>query len=364
MLGRILLALALSWAVPSAFAAETGWPNYQEGDFVLKDYAFADGERLPELKLHYRTFGTPKRNARGEIVNGVLLLHETSGPGSNWLMPSLTEELFHAGQPLDPAEYFIIIPDGIGRGGSSKPSDGMRTKFPHYRYHDIVDSEHRLVTEGLHVAHLRLVIGRSMGAMHCWMWAEMYPDLMDGVVALASQPVAMSGRNWIMRRAAAEAIRHDPDWKDGNYETQPTHWIYTAPMTALMTENPVRIQEIAPTREKADAYYRQLVERAAKADANDTLYGIEAAEDYNPEPELDKIRAKVLVINSADDMVNPPDLGTVERGLARVRDAKYVLIPEGDKTHGHFTHRYAAIWKPYLVDFLKTLAPTKAAEAK
>ncbi|MBV9861630.1 MAG: alpha/beta fold hydrolase [Alphaproteobacteria bacterium] len=363
MLARVLLSAILACTACAATAAETNWPNYQEGDFVLKDYQFADGERLPELKLHYRTFGTAKRNARGEIVNGVLLLHETSGPGSNWLMPTLADELFHQGQPLDRADYFIIIPDGIGRGGSSKPSDGLRAKFPHYRYHDIVDSEHRLVTEGLGVAHLRLVIGRSMGAMHCWLWAEMYPDLMDAIVPLASQPVEISGRNWIMRRAAAEAIRHDPDWKDGNYDKPPTHWIYTAPVGALMTENPARIQEIAPTREQADAYYQRLVERAAKEDANDTLYGIEAVEDYNPEPDLDKITARVLVINSADDMVNPPDLKTVERGLARVKNATYVLIPESERTHGHFTHRYAAIWKPYLVDFLKTLGPSKAASA-
>jgi homoserine O-acetyltransferase/O-succinyltransferase len=354
MLLRFICTFVLLCAGVPALAQTAGLPNLKEGDFVIRNFVFRSGESLPELTLHYRTFGTPRTDGSG-IVNAVLLLHETSGPGSNWLMPTLADELFHAGQPLDPAQYFIIIPDAIGRGGSSKPSDGLRTKFPHYRYHDIVESEHRLVTEGLGVKHLRLVIGRSMGGMQTWMWGEMYPELMDGLVALASQPVEISGRNWIMRRAAIEAIKHDPDWQDGYYDKQPTHYIYSAPVGAMMTENVVRIQEKAPTREAGDALYQKLVEAAAKGDANDRLYAIEAVEDYNPEPDLDKIKAKLLVINSADDMVNPPDLGTVERGLARVRDAKYVLIPESDKTHGHFTHRYAAIWKPYLIEFINTL---------
>jgi homoserine O-acetyltransferase len=202
-----------------------------------------------------------------------------------------------------------------------------------------------------------------MGGMQVWMWGEMYPELMDGLVALASQPVEISGRNWIMRRTAIEAIKHDPDWNGGNYDKEPTHWIYTSPIGAMMTEDVVRIQERAPTRDAGDALYQRLVAAAAKRDANDTLYAIEAVEDYNPEPELDRIKAPLLAINSADDMVNPPDLHTVERGLQHVRTGKYVLIPESAQTHGHFTHRYAAIWKPYLVSFIASLAPPGSAAA-
>jgi homoserine O-acetyltransferase len=206
MLARTALALGLVIAGP--VLAETRWPNQTEGDYVIKNFAFASGETMPELRIHYTTIGTAKKNAAGEIVNGVVLLHGTSGTGQNWLLPSLADELYGEGQPLDAAQYFIIMPDGIGRGGSSKPSDGLRMNFPHYRYRDIVESEYRLVTEGLGVKHLRLVLGSSMGGMHVWMWGEMYPGLMDLLVPIASQPIEISGRNWMTRRIAIEAIRH------------------------------------------------------------------------------------------------------------------------------------------------------------
>jgi homoserine O-acetyltransferase/O-succinyltransferase len=339
------------------------WPNYREADFILKDYRFASGEVLPELKLHYRTMGVPQKNAAGKIVNGVLLLQGNTGTGENWLRPTLADELFGPGQPLDAREYFIIMQDALGRGGSSKPSDGLRGKFPHYRYRDMVDSGYRLITEELGVAHLRLVIGSSMGGMHAWMWAEAYPDLMDGVIPISCQPVEISGRNWLGRRAAAEAIRNDPDWNGGLYDKNPTHYVYSAAGN-FGVESPTRIQEMAPTLAAADALYERRLADAAKGDANNQLWAIEAIRDYNPEPDLGKITAKVLLINDAEDHANPPELGTVERAMKRVKHGKYVLIPAGPDTHGHFSHFYAKLWKPHLIEFIKTLRPARAEAAE
>jgi len=359
---RALAIVALLLGTVSA-AAETKWPNYQEADFVIKDYVFKSGESLPEVKIHYRSLGTPKRDAAGNVVNAVLLLQGNTGTSANWLRPSLADELFGAGQPLDAVQYFVIMPDALGRGGSSKPSEGLRAKFPHYRYHDMVDLQHRLIAEGLGIKRLRLVLGSSLGCMQTFVWAETYPDMMDSTVGLSCQPVQISGRNWLMRRAGAEAIRHDPDYKDGNYDKQPTVWKYVA-AGQFMTESPVRIQEMAPTLETADALYDKRFDGLAKADANDHLYEIESIRDYDPEPGLDKIKAKVLLINTAEDVANPPELGTVERAMKKVKDGRYVLIPAGPETHGHFTHYYAAVWKPYLVELLQSLGPIKAAEAK
>jgi homoserine O-acetyltransferase len=339
------------------------WPNYQEGDFIIKDYKFASGEILSQLKLHYRTLGSAQRNGAGEIINGVLLLQGNTGTGANWLRPTLADELFQDGQPLDVGRYFIIIPDALGRGGSSKPSDGLKGNFPHYRYHDMVDSVHRMVTDGLKVAHLRLVIGSSLGCMHSFMWAEMHPDFMDGIVGLSCQPVEISGRNWIMRRAAAEAIRHDPDWNNGNYDKNPRHYIYSAAAESFMPESAARIQELAPTRADADRLYDERVARVAKGDANDSLWAIESIEDYSPEPDLTRIKAKVLLINTVEDTANPPELNTVERAMKKIQEGRYVLVPYSDKTHGHFTHYYAGVWKPYLISFMETLRPSAAAVA-
>ncbi len=341
----------------------TQWPNYHEADFILKNYRFASGEVLPELKLHYRTIGVPQRDAAGKIVNGVLLLQGNTGTGANWLRPELADELFAPGEPLDARHYFIIMQDAIGRGGSSKPSDGLRGNFPHYRYRDMVDSGYRLVTEHLGVGHLRLVIGSSMGGMHAWMWAEAYPDLMDGVIPISCQPVEISGRNWLGRRAAAEAIRHDPDWNNGFYDKNPRHYIYSAAGN-FNVESPTRIQEMAPTLAAANALYEKRLEEAARGDANDQLWAIEAIMDYNPEPDLDKIEAKVMLINDAEDHANPPHLGTVERAMKRVKHGRYVLIPPGPDTHGHFSHFYARLWKPYLIEFMATLGPARAAAAE
>jgi homoserine O-acetyltransferase len=348
-------AIALATLAVALPAAAQSWPNQREGDFVLKDFAFESGETLAELTQHYTVLGTPHRNAVGEIDNAVLLLHGTSGTGRNWLMPSLADELFAAGQPLDAAKYFIVMPDGIGRGGSSKPSDGLRARFPHYRYTDIIRSQHRLLTEHLGLKHLRLVLGSSMGGMHCWMWGGMYPGFMDALVPIASQPIAISGRNWLSRRIAIEAIRNDPDYNGGNYTAKPTHYVRTAPFGVLMTESPVRLQEMAPTREAAEALYQQWMAQVAKGDANDQLYATEAVIGYDPAPLLPQITARLMAINFADDEVNPPELGVVEPAIAKIEGARFVLVPAGPTTHGHFTHLRAAVWKPHLVQFLKEL---------
>ena len=354
MIRRALLAVCLSLAT-SAAVAQTSWPNFKEGDYVLKNFNFDSGETLPELRMHYRTLGTAKRNAQGEIINGVVLLHGTSGSGNSWLLPSLADELFAKGQPLDGAEHFIIIPDSVGVGGSSKPSDGLRAKFPHYRYADSIRAEHQLVTEGLNVRHLRLVLGSSMGGMKTWMWGEMYPDLMDGLVPIASQPIGISGRNWINRRIRIEAIKNDPEYNNGNYTKNPSTYIYTLPMAAMGTENVVRIQEMAPTREAGDEMYKKLVEEAKKGDANNMLWGIEAVMDYNPSKDLEKIKARLLAINFEDDEANPPQLNVVEPAIKRIKNARHVVIPAGPESHGHYSHLRAKLWKSHLVEFMKTL---------
>ena len=256
-----------------------------------------------------------------------------------------------------PAKYYIIMPDALGRGGSSKPSDGLKGRFPHYRYHDMVDLTHRLVTDGLKVAHLRLIIGSSLGCMQQFLWAEWYPDLMDGTVGMSCQPVEISGRNYMLRHGAAEAIRHDPDWNNGEYDKNPTHYMYAAAGNDL-TESPVRIQEEAPTMEAAKALYdKRLAAMLKNGDANNTLYEIESIYDYSPEADLPKIKAHVLLINNVEDFADPPTLGTVERAFKKIAHGTYVLTPYGKDTHGHFTHYYAAVWKPYLVKFMAGLPP-------
>jgi homoserine O-acetyltransferase/O-succinyltransferase len=344
------LLIAIAWSA----SAETIWPNQHQGDAVFKDFRFGSGKVLPELKLHYVTMGTAKRDASGKVINAVLLLHSTSSTSTMWLQPAMADELFMAGAAVDANSYFVIIPDGIGRGGSSKPSDGLRMAFPHYRYADMVVATYRLLTEHLGVNHLRLVVGTSMGGMQTWMWGEMYPDFMDGLVPIASQPIAISGRNWMIRRILIEAIRHDPDWNNGNYDKNPTHWIYTAPLNGVMLDSPVSLQQKAPSREAGDALYREMVDDASKHNANDQLYNIEAVMDYNP-AELDKIKAKLLAINFADDQINPPELDVVQPAIERIPGARFVLIPASNKTHGHHTYFQAALWKQHLAKFMNSL---------
>jgi homoserine O-acetyltransferase len=341
------LALAFWLAGPgSALAA---WPGQSETDVVLHDVTFASGEIMPELKLHVLTLGSRNDPA-------VLLLHGTSGTGRQWLTPEFADEMFGPGKPLDAGTHYIIIPDGIGRGGSSKPSDGLKMAFPHYRYADMVRATYRQLTEGLGVSHLRLVLGASMGGMQAWMWAGMYPDFMDGVVPMASQPVRISGRNWISRRVAIEAIRNDPGWQGGAYSVPPVQWTITAPGGRLATDNVLALQARAGSVQDGDALYRQMVEQARRADARDALFATEAVMDYAPEELLPRIKAPVMAINSADDMVNPPELHTMEAGIARIPSgARYVLLPADITTRGHYTYEQAAKWGPYLGDFLRSL---------
>lgn len=358
----LILTVLLTAALP-ALAQETpteppaNFPGYQESDYTVSNYKFAGGESMPAVKLHYRTIGTAKRNAAGVVVNAVLLLQGNTGTGANWFRASLADELFKPGEPLDPAKYYIIIPDALGRGGSSKPSDGLKGAFPHYRYHDMVDLTHKLVTDGLKVDHLRLIIGSSLGCMQQFLWAEWYPDMMDGTVGMSCQPVEISGRNYLGRRAAAELIRNDPAWQNGNYDKEPTLYKYAAAGN-VGTESPVRIQEQAPTMEAAKAFYdKRLAAMLKTGDANDTLFEIESVYDYSPEADLPKIKAHVMLINNVEDVADPPTLGTVQRGFKKIAHGTFVLTPYGKGTHGHFTHYYAAIWKPYLVKFMAGLPP-------
>ena len=330
----------------------TDLPNLRESDFILKDFRFLSGQTLPELRQHYITLGTPRKNAGGAIDNAVLLIHNTTGTARTWLEPGLAGELFGAGQPLDASKYFIVIPDIIGFGRSSKPSDGLRARFPNYRLHDAAVAQHRLVTEGLGVARLKLILGLSLGGMLTWLHGGMHPDFAESLVPVASQPGPMSGRNWIQRRINVEAIRNDPDWKGGDYETQPTAWTRVAPLSALMTQSVVRIQELAPTRQKGDELYRQYVERAGKGDANNRLFQIEATMDYDPSPLLGSIRARLLAINFADDAINPPELGVMEPAIAKIPGAKYALVPASPQSQGHYSSMRAALWQQHLADFL------------
>jgi homoserine O-acetyltransferase len=335
--------------------AKAAWPNQQEGTCVIRNFRFGSGEVLPELRMHYITLGTPRRDARGAISNAIMLLHNTTGSAREWLSPELGGELFCAGQPLDAAEYYIVLPDAIGFGGSSKPSDGMRTSFPNYSFRDIVEAEHRLLTEGLGVAHLRLMLGLSMGGMLTWLFAGMYPDFIDSLVPIGSQPAPMSGRNWIQRRISIEAIRNDPEWNGGNYTTNPSRYVYTAPFGALMVQSVVRLQEQAPTRAAADALYEKFVANARKGDANNRLYQVEASGTYDPTDILGNIKAPLLAINFADDELNPPQLGTVEPVISRLPNARYVLVPAGPKSMGHYSALRAAQWKAHLAEFIATL---------
>jgi homoserine O-acetyltransferase len=358
---RALIVTVMLVAALPALAQEvvTGptanWPAYQEGTYVAHDYKFASGESLADVKMHYRTIGAPRRNAAGQVTNAVLLLQGNTGTGANWFRPTLADELFKAGQPLDATKYYVIMPDALGRAGSSKPSDGLKGKFPHYRYHDMVDLTHRLVTDGLKVDHLRLIIGSSLGCMQQFLWAEWYPDLMDGSIGMSCQPVEISGRNYMARHAAAETIRNDPAWKGGNYDKTPTLYMI-ASAGYFMNDSPVRIQEEAPTMAAAKALYdKRLAAQMKNGDANNALYELESIYDYSPEGDLPKIKAHVMLINNVEDYADPPDLGTVERAFKTIAHGTYVLTPYSPATHGHFTHYYGAVWKPYLVKFMAEL---------
>ena len=325
-----------------------------EDDFVLRDFRFQSGETLPQLRIHYVTIGTPRRDPTGRVINAVLLLHGTNGNGG-MIIDRLSDQLFGRGQPLDSEKYYLIVPDAIGCGRSSKPSDELRARFPQYGYNDMVEAQKLLVTEGLGVNHLRVVIGLSMGAMHVWLWGGKYPDMMDGLVPLVALPKPIAGHNLLWRRAITEAIRNDPDYNGGDYIKKPSHWIYAMPVQYLMTESRVRVHETAPNREKAVALFEKILDDARQLDANDYRYGYEASWDYDPEPLLDKIKARLMAINFADDLANALELEAVEEAVAKIPHARSVIIPASDNSHGHFGSRYPELWKHHLMEFLDSL---------
>jgi homoserine O-acetyltransferase len=339
-------------------ARTADYPAPTEGDHVLRDFRFASGETLAELRIHYRTLGKPQRDEKDVVRNAVLILHGTTGNGGNFIRDEFAGELFGKGQLLDATRYYIILPDGIGHGKSSKPSDGSRASFPRYGYRDMIEAQYRLLTEGLKVNHVRLVMGTSMGGMHTWLWGQTYPDFMDALLPLASLPTQISGRNRIWRRLVTDAIRSDPEWKNGDYKAQPHSLKVAAEMLMLMSNNPVQRQKEAPTLKDADAKIDEFVTRALKdMDANNVLYALESSRDYDPGPGLEKIRAPLLAINFADDLINPPELGILEREIKRVKRGKAIVVPASDKTRGHGTHTLAAVWKHHLEDLLKDPAP-------
>jgi len=365
ILGRIRTLLPLFLGVTCwAQTAQPLYPEQTESDFVTRDFAFKSGETLPELRLHYITIGKPARDASGHVSNAVLIMHGTGGTGSGFMSERFAGELFRAGQPLDAAKYFIILPDGIGHGKSSKPSDGLHAHFPHYRYDDMVRADYLLLHDGLKLDHLRLVMGTSMGAMHTWVWGEMYPDYMDALMPLASAPVEIVGRNRMLRAIIIDSIRGDPAWKGGEYDMPPAQGLYAAQFALwMMTSSPLQLHKTNSTREKADAAVETLRKRAVGTDANDMLYQFEASTDYDPSPKLETIKAPLYAINSADDEVNPPELGILEREIKRVRRGRYILIPTSDETRGHGTHSRAAVWKAHLVELMKESEPGPRTEA-
>lgn len=345
----VLLTGGLLWG--EAWAAD--YPTPTEGDFIARNFRFAGGEMLPELKLHYRTLGKPQRDASGRVSNAVLIMHGTGGTGGQFIRPEFAGELFGAGALLDANRYYLILPDGIGHGGSSKPSDGLRAGFPLYGYEDMVRAQYLLVTEGLKIDHLRLVMGTSMGGMHTWLWGQRHPDFMDALMPLASLPTQIAGRNRLWRRVVIDAIRNDPAWQGGQYAKQPPSLRTASEMLMLMSSNPMLRQQQLPTLAAVDTAIAATVASAEKnSDANDTLYALEASRDYDPSTGLEKIKAPLLAINSADDLINPPELGLLEQEIKRVPRGKAIVIPFSSETRGHGSHTVAALWKEPLAALL------------
>ncbi|CAN5410507.1 alpha/beta fold hydrolase [soil metagenome] len=324
------------------------------GDFVMRDFKFQSGESLPELKLHYITLGKPHEGSDGKVNNAVLILHGTGGNNKNFLGRGFAGVLFEKGQLLDAEKYFIVIPDNIGHGEYSKPSDGLHAKFPHYNYQDMVAAQYRLLTEKLGVNHLRLVMGTSMGGMHSWVWSESYPDFMDAAMPPASLPMEISGRNRYFRRMIIDPIKSDHEWQNGEYKTQPVRGLTTAVYTLIMMGSaPLQMQKQMPSKAMADTSFDQAIkQRLATTDANDLLYQVDASRDYNPEPKLEAIKTNVLAVNSADDEVNPPELGIAEKLIKRVKYGRFILLPITDETRGHGTHTIASIWQKYLAELI------------
>ena len=368
LIAGILVAGTLSLAqtnsttaasLASSAPAATKWPA-ADGTVVLKDFRFGTGEALPELRLHYLTLGTPHRNALGQTDNAVLLLHWTGGNAHSLLNPLFADVLFGPGALLDITRYFLILPDDIGHGQSSKPSDGLHAHFPAYDYDDMVRSQRMMLGE-MKVDHLQLILGTSMGCMQTFVWGETYPGFADALAPFACLPVPLAGRNRMMRYMAIEAIRNDPAWMGGEYKTEPKQGLHNAnEMIFIMGSSPLQMQKNAPTRELAEKYVDTVLARAdANTDANDLLFYVNASRNYDPSPRLDRITAPVLWINSSDDFINPPELGIAEQMVKRMPHARFILLPISDATRGHGTHTVAAVWKDYLAEFMRETEPGK-----
>lgn len=328
--------------------------SFSQGTYIARNFQFTDGQTLPALNLHYRTCGTPVKGRDGKTANAVLIMHGTGGSGAQFIRPEFSGELFGPGQLLDCNKYFVILPDGIGHGKSSKPSDGLRVAFPVYGYRDMVKAQYELVTKGLKVNHLRLVTGTSMGGMHTWLWGQTYPDFMDALMPLASLPTQISGRNRAWRRTVMDAIRNDPAWQGGNYTTQPPSLRTAQQIIWFMGSNPLLRQAQMPDRAVSDRVFDEMIAKSvASTDANDVLYQVSASTDYDPGVGLEKIRAPLVAINSDDDLINPPELRIIEREIQRVPDHKLVMIPLSDASRGHGSHTVANLWKVELKALLE-----------
>jgi homoserine O-acetyltransferase len=350
------MTLLLCAGLAAAAHAATVDPRPLESDYVIHDFHFASGETLPELRMHYTFLGKPKKDAQGRVTNAVLIMHGTGGSGRSLINERFSGVLFGKGQLLDAEKYYIILPDGIGHGKSSRPSDGLHAHFPQYSYQDMVAAQYALVTKGLEVNHLRLVMGTSMGCMHTFMWAEAYPDFMDALMPLACLPVQIAGRNRVWRDLAIEAIRNDPQWLKGDYVTQPISAMRTVASLLLIAGSaPIQMQISLPNRDAADEFVQKYIQRQLEdLDANDFLYQVSASRDYDPSAGLEKIKAPLVHINSGDDFINPPELGIAEREIKRVKAGRFVLLPASEQTHGHGTHTWAAVWQQYLAQLLET----------
>jgi len=355
---RILLLLAgLCFFYSRGIAQTPDYPAPVEGDYVIHNFSFQGGETtLPDLRLHYTTIGQPRKDAQGRVVNAVIIMHGTTGNGHQFLSARFAGGLFGPGQLLDATKYYIILPDAIGHGKSSKPSDGLHLKFPKYTYDDMVLAQYRLVTEHLGVNHLRLVMGTSMGAMHTWVWGYTYPDFMDALMPLASLPVAIAGRNRMLRKMAIDLVEMDPAWKDGEYKEEPKVGLTGAISSLIfMGSSPLQSQKRAPTRQQAETELATLEKNyLASLDANDLIYQLDASRNYDPSPHLKSIKAPLFAVNSADDEVNPPELHILDEKIKEVPKGRYFLLPITDQTSGHGTHSNPAIWGNYLKELLET----------
>jgi homoserine O-acetyltransferase/O-succinyltransferase len=350
--------LAALFLFPSLCQAQTAPPNSKffprESDYVLRNFHFKSGETLPELRMHYMTLGKPTRDANGRVTNAVLILHGTGGSGRQFLAPQFADVLYGPGQLLDVTRYFVILPDNIGHGKSGKPSDGLHAHFPQYDYDDMVLAQYDLLAEGLGVNHLRLILGTSMGCMHAWVWGETYPGFMDAMMPLACLPVEIGGRNRIWRKMVIDGIRQDPEWKNGEYTTEPRAALQVSEDFLIVAGSaPLLMQKNLPAREAADQYLEQTMKRTSTLDANDMLYAVSASRNYDPSPKLGTITAPVMFVNSADDFINPPELGIAQREIKNVKNGRFVLIPASDQTHGHSTHTWAVFWQQYLQQLLE-----------